>query len=164
MSASFKTVTCTAVVLALALTACASAQPVLRTGADALPAAWSRGHVAGAAISEHHAEGGTIAASISCDAVDEDAPLDVLVNHVLLQLDGAVEQSRKPITLDGRAGLRVRLAVKLDGVPVALDLVVFKKDGCVVDAQLAAEEQTLPLRVVDFDRFVASLAVERRTR
>jgi hypothetical protein len=163
MSASLASTTLAAV-LALAFTGCSSTQPVLRSGADALPAAWSRSHVAGAAITEHHAEGGTIAASISCDAVDEDAPLDVLVNHVLMQLDDVVEQSRKPITLDGRAGLRVRLVAKLDGVPVGLDLVVFKKDGCVVDAQLAAEEHTLALRVPDFDRFVASLAVERTAR
>jgi hypothetical protein len=155
---------CSAAALALAFSACAGARPVLRTGADALPVAWTRSHVAGAVISEHHAEGGTIAASISCDAVDEDAPLDVLVNHLLLQLDGSVELSRKAINLDGRAGLRARLTAKLDGVPVALELVVFKKDGCVIDAQLAAEEHTLPLRLPDFERFVASLSVESSAR
>jgi hypothetical protein len=149
---------------ALVFAACAPVRPVLRTGADALPVAWKRSHVAGTTIAEHHAEGGTIVASIACDAVDEDAPLDVLVNHLLLQLDGVTQQRRTPMTLAGRAALRVRLMVKLDGVPVGLDLVVFKKDGCVVDAQLAAEERTLPARVPDFERFLASLVVDRSTR
>jgi hypothetical protein len=154
-----------AALLALALGACARApRAELHTGADALPGAWQRigGH--GARIALHHVDGGAIAASVSCDVVDQDAPLDVLVNHLLLQLEAPIERSREQLVIDGRGALRVRLGVRVDGVPVELDLVVLKKDGCVVDAQLIADATRVGARRPDFDRFVAGLAVTRRPR
>jgi hypothetical protein len=74
----------------------------------------------------------TIAVDSTC-AASEDAPLDVLTNHLLMgfterqRLNEALEQ------LDGREALHSRYDAKLDGVPVELEMVVMKKDGCVYD-------------------------------
>ncbi len=146
----------------LLLAGCAGSGAVLRTGASTLPASWSSASVRGTDVALHNEGGGSIAATVACDAVDEDAPLDVLANHLLLELDTRVEHSREPLVVDGRGGLRVRLSVRLDGVEVALELVVFKKDGCVVDAQLAAAPARIGALRPDFERFLAGLAMTRR--
>jgi len=147
------------------LIACAGAPPAtLRTGVGALSPAWTRISAGGASIALHHADGGVIAANVACDRSDEDAPLDVLVNHLLFQLEAPVERGRERIVLDGRAATRARISVRLDGVPVELELVVLKKDGCVVDAQLVADARRLAARQADFDRFVTGLAISRSQR
>jgi hypothetical protein len=126
-----------------------------------LSSAWHAAHLDGA-LAFHHEAGGSIAASWSCDVVDEDAPLDVLANHALMQIEQPVEHARQHVVLDGRGALRVILDARLDGVPVSLELIVWKKDGCVVDAQLVGAPNVIPARRADFDRFTASLSLERR--
>jgi hypothetical protein len=157
--------TCLTALLAASLCACARAPGAdLHTGADALPDTWRRIGGRGATIALHNVDGGAIAANVSCDAVDQDAPLGVLINHLLLQLEAPIERSREHLVIAGRGALRVRLGVRVDGVPVELDLVVFKKDGCVVDAQLIADATRVAAREHDFDRFVAGLGLTRRPR
>jgi hypothetical protein len=143
---------------------CAAPRADLRTGADALSASWTRISAADTSVALHHTSGGTIAASVACDAVDEDAPLDVLVNHVLMQIEKPIERGRHETVLDGRGALRARVGARLDGVPVEIELIVLKKDGCVVDAQLIAGAGSVEARRADFDRFVAGLSVSRRRR
>ncbi len=164
MSARVHVHACAAVAVLL-LGACASApRASFRTGASSLPPAWVGVGMRGTAVALHHTDGGAIAASISCDAVDEDAPLDVLLNHLLLQIEKPVERARTAFVIDGRAALRVQLGVRLDGVPVELELVLFKKDGCVIDAQLAVDAQKFPARRADFELFLSGLSVERKRR
>ena len=101
-------------------------------------------------------------AAISCGDAD-DVPLDVLTNHLLLGIEGRHERAREPLVLDGRAALRTQLDAQLDGVSVALDLVVLKKDGCTVDLYLVAPRAAFDERRADFDRFVrGSVEVSRR--
>jgi hypothetical protein len=113
-----------------------SGPTVLRTGASALDPTWQRMKISGASVALHHPDGAAIAASWACDQKDEEAPLDVLTNHLLFELDDRKEHGREKLQIDGRAALRTNISASLDGVPVELALVVFKKDGCVVDAQL----------------------------
>ena len=52
---------------------------------------------------------------------------------------------------------------RLDGVPVKLELVVMKKDGCTVDLYLVAPRPAFDERRVDFERFVRGpVSVSRR--
>lgn len=126
----------------------------------ALPAGWQRQHVAAGALAFHHKDGGTIAAHGSCERAD-DVPLDVLTNHLLIGVESRYERSRQGLTLDGRAALRTRVDAELDGVPVTLDLVVVKKDGCVYDLSMVASPAAFAARRPDFDRFVVAFAVRR---
>jgi hypothetical protein len=141
----------TALVLAAA---CATPAPKLAS----LPG-WEPVRAGDAAAAYHHEGGGTIAASSTCGPAD-DVPLDVLTNHLLFGVEHKQERSRVPFTLAGRAALRTRLDGTLDGVPVSLDVVVLKKDGCTHDLMLIAPRSASALREPDFDRFVSGWAPE----
>ena len=118
-----------------------------------LPAEWRRIHVRGADLVFRHQQGGTLMVSAQCPS-SEDAPLEVLVNHLLFDIEHQKEHSRALLTVDGRAALRIQLDGELDGVRIALDLVVLKKDGCAYDLQLATSPQKLAARQPDFEAFL----------
>jgi hypothetical protein len=142
--------------------ACASASATqLQTGAAQLSSAWRPVHLKGTVVAFHHVDGGALSASLSCGKTDEEAPLDVLTNHLLFELESRKEYERRPVLIDGRSALRTRMRATMDGVPVELDLVVFKKDGCVVDAQLVTAEGRLETRAGDFTRFYEGLQLAR---
>ena len=122
-----------------------------------LSADWARVQVGDGHLAFHHVRGGTILAHATCDG-RADVSLDVLTNHLLFGIEERREISRIPFALDGRAALRTRLDGTVDGVPVALDLVVVKKDGCTYDLGLAAAPAVLSQRQPDFERFFRSFA------
>jgi hypothetical protein len=74
----------------------------------------------------------TIAVDSTCNS-SEDAPLQVLTNHLLMGFTERQRITEALEQLDGREALHSRYDAKLDGVPVELELVVMKKDGCVYD-------------------------------
>ena len=98
-------------------------------------------------------EGGTIYANVDCDP-NQDAPLDVLTNHLLFGVDVKMEQ-RAEMTLAGRKALRTRIHGEVDGVPVELDTIVMKKNGCVYDLGLAAGPDTFDTHEHAFEEFIA---------
>jgi hypothetical protein len=102
----------------------------------------------------HHEKGGAIIANSSCRVSDSDAPLDVLTNHLLFELQDVKERGRRRLVLAGRAALRTSVDATLDGVPIALELVVLKKDGCTVDLHLVTSPEQRDARRADFDRFL----------
>jgi hypothetical protein len=156
-------------VFALLLAGCASARLVGNVYRDgplafrvgALPPEWREVRAAEGPLAFHHRAGGSISAHAACESAD-DVPLDVLTNHLLIGFQPRHEIARRPVTLDGRAALDTRVDAALDGVPVALDLVVIKKDDCVYDFALVASREAFAARRPDFDRFVAGFAVEGR--
>ena len=134
----------------------------LAAGRGGLPDGWERVRHQGDTVAFHHAGGGTIVRARSCGDGD-DVPLDVLTNHLLLGIENRHERARRPLVVDGRAALHTELDATLDGVRVALDLVVFKKDGCTVDVYLVAPLPSFAARRADFDRYVAgAFQVSRR--
>lgn len=122
-----------------------------------LPAEWQPQHFKGAQLVFHHQGGGTIAAGAKCPTGD-DVPLAVLTRHLLFGIETQQELGSDPFTLDGRQALRTRLLGELDGVPVALELVVLKKDDCVYDLQLITAPDALAARQRDFAAFVQGFA------
>jgi hypothetical protein len=124
------------------------------------PAGWNPAqHTEGATIYQH-GDGGAIAAGKHCGEA-EDVSLDVLTNHLLIGVERRAERSRRSLVVDGRAALRTQLDGAVDGVPVAFDLVVIKKDGCAYDLMLVGARAEVERRRPDFERFVASFAVAR---
>jgi hypothetical protein len=119
----------------------------------ALPSSWKRISAKGGDIVFRRGDGGTIAASSLC-AGGEDVPLDVLTNHLLFGVERQTEHRRISMTLDGRAALRTQLGGEVDGVPVELDLVVLKKDGCTYDLQLIATAPQIARCQAEFEAFV----------
>jgi hypothetical protein len=122
-----------------------------------LPTPWRRVQIPDGQLAFHHAEGGTILAHATCER-REDVSLNVLTNHLMFGIEQRRELARTPLSLDGREALRTRIVGRLDGVAVALDLVVMKKDGCTYDLELASSPQVFALRQRDFERFVEGFA------
>jgi hypothetical protein len=122
-----------------------------------LPDPWQRVQVADGQLAFHHRAGGTILAHASCD-VRGDPSLEVLTRHLLIGIEAPRELSRAALALDGRRALRTRVDGRLDGVAVAFDLVVLKKDGCTYDLALAAAPDVFPSRRTDFERFFQGFA------
>lgn len=135
---------------------------VYRDGAIAfriggLSDAWQRVQVADGQLAFHHREGGTILAHATCEP-DGDPSLEVLTRHLLIGVEEPRELSRAPLSLDGRRALRTRVDGRVDGVAVAFDLVVLKKDGCTYDLALASAPAQYSSRQNDFERFFQGFA------
>lgn len=119
----------------------------------ALPPPWKQIGLRGPDLVFKHPDGGTIATSAQCPCRD-DVPLHVLTNHLLFGVEAQKEHARVPLTIDGRGALRTQLRGELDGVPIEMDLVVLKKDGCSYDLQLVASPQHVAARRPDFEALV----------
>ena len=122
-----------------------------------LPATWQRVRVSDGELAFHHAQGGSILAHATCTPRG-DVPLDVLTNHLLFGFEERQELTREAFALDGRQALRTQVTARLDGVPVALDLVVLKKDGCIYDLELTSSPNVFVDRRPDFERFFRGFA------
>jgi hypothetical protein len=118
---------------------------------------WQQAHGADGDVVFHHPGGGAILTNAACDVGD--VPLDVLLNQSLFGVQDKKEQARESLTIAGREALRARLTGTMDGVPVAMDLVLLKKDGCVYDLQLVAGAATFAARDQDFEKFVQGFQV-----
>jgi hypothetical protein len=119
---------------------------------------WERVALSEGDLAFKHEQGGTILANATC-AKANDAPLDVLANHLLFDLEQVEEVSRNEMTLDGRRALRVHVLAELDGVPVELDVVVLKKDGCTYDFVLIGGRDAFVERRADFENFFRGFGV-----
>ncbi len=105
--------------------------------------------------------GRAIAINATCEGHD-DPPLPVLTRHLLMGFTERAEQApQRLVPLDGREALRSRYTAKLDGVPVELELVVLKKDGCVYDFSYITPLGEAEARRADFDTLLAGFHAER---
>jgi hypothetical protein len=128
-----------------------------------LPGYWHRVFVEGNDLAFSEADTGrAISINSTCEGHD-DPPLEVLTRHLLMGFTEREELSQQLIALDGREALRSRYTAKLDGVPVELELVVLKKDGCVFDFTYVAPPAQAEVRMPDFNALIAGFHAERKT-
>ncbi|MFL5345062.1 MAG: hypothetical protein ACJ8AT_09720 [Hyalangium sp.] len=128
-----------------------------------LPDYWHRVFVEGNDLAFSEADTGrALSVNSTCEGYD-DPPLPVLTRHLLMGFTERREVSQQLIPLDGREALRSRHLAKLDGVPVELELVVLKKDGCVFDFTYVAPPGQAEPRMRDFDQLVAGFHAERKS-
>ena len=88
-----------------------------------------------------------------CLSADDRTPLVALTNHLLI---GATERkylSQEVEPFDGREALHTKLEAKWDGVPMAIDLFVLSKDGCVYDFVYVGAPASFPSGSVRFEAF-----------
>jgi hypothetical protein len=116
--------------------------------------AWQQHGTRGADLAFVNPSGGTIFVNATCTDI-KDLSLDVLTNQALFGVEQLRELPREVFTLDGRAALRTRLTGTLDGVPVAMELVVLKKDGCTYDFGLITSPDVFAAREADFSTLVS---------
>jgi hypothetical protein len=139
-------------------------KPDVRYRVGELPDGWHRVFLEDndLAFAEDGNTGRAIAANGICEGHD-DPPLPVLTRHLLMGFTEREELSQQLTVLDGREALRSRYAAKLDGVPVELELVVLKKDGCVFDFTYVAPRGQAEERRAAFDALLAGFHAERRS-
>jgi len=101
-----------------------------------VPSGWRRIEIQSADLAfRDDAHEASILVNGRCTGRDTDAPLAVLVRHLMMGTteETALDDDPKPFPLDGREALERQLQAKLDGVVMQYDIFVLKKDGCVYD-------------------------------
>ena len=100
----------------------------------AAPPSWRKVEVSDAALAwRDDAHDASVLVNARCKKPDDGTPLTALTNHLVM---GSTEREivfEKVEPFDGREALHTKMRVKWDGVPIALDMFVMKKDGCVYD-------------------------------
>jgi hypothetical protein len=151
-------------VLLIVLGACAQTgtfdEGVLRKGELAVqvgpqPSSWRRIDVEGADLAfRDEAREGSALFDVRCGHRDDDAPLSVLTEHLIMGTTEREVASQDTIPFDGREAMHTMLRAKLDGVPMQYDIYVMKKDGCVYDLVYVAPPDRFAEGSEDFERFV----------
>jgi len=101
----------------------------------------------------------SIAVNSTCDNY-EDAPLEVLTNHLLMGFTDKERLSQDLARLDGRESLHSHVQARMDGVPVELFLVVLKKNGCIYDFTYLAPQGRFPEHFDTFRAFIKPFHAE----
>ena len=100
----------------------------------AVPTTWRRVELAGAMLAFAPPEGRQVVlVNGRCGLANDDVPLTSLTQQLLAGTTSRAFLREERIPFDGREALRAFVVAKLDGVPRFFDLLVFKKNGCIVD-------------------------------
>ncbi|HEY4014737.1 MAG TPA: hypothetical protein VGM06_15445 [Polyangiaceae bacterium] len=119
-----------------------------------LPASWRRIHVDGADLAfRDDAREGSALFDVRCAQRDDDAPLSVLTDHLIMGTTDRDVESQETIPFDGREAMRTVVRAKLDGVPMQYDIYVMKKDGCLYDIVYVAPPARFADGAKDFEQF-----------
>jgi hypothetical protein len=123
-----------------------------------VPAGWRRIRVDGADLAyRDDARGGSTLFNVRCANRDDDAPLAVLTNHLIMGTTDRTFDAQDTIPFDRREALHTLLRAKLDGVPMQYDIYVMKKDSCVYDLVYVAPPGRFAEGAADFERFAVGL-------
>ncbi len=100
----------------------------------ATPPTWRAVSVSHASLSFHDdVASASILVNAQCRRADEDTPLGSLTHHLLIGTTEREQTSQAVEPFDGREVMHTKVLAKLDGVPLAFDIFVLKKDGCIYD-------------------------------
>jgi len=156
--------------LAAALAGCGHAQSIeegvlrkdgLAVRIGPVPAGWRRIDVEGADLAFRDDErSGSALFNVRCGRRDDDAPLAVLTNHLVMGTTEREFDAQDTVPFDGREALHSLLRAKLDGVPMQYDIYVMKKDGCLYDLVYVAPPGRFADGAADFERFAKGLRTE----
>lgn len=88
-----------------------------------------------------------------CKGEGERTPLVALTNQLIIGSTDREFRSQEVEPFDGREALHTQVQAKFDGVPMALDLFVVSKDGCVYDLVYTAPPAVYAEGAPEFERF-----------
>jgi hypothetical protein len=125
---------------------------------------WRVTHIEGAAIGFFNPRlGGVIQANATCRDDASPATLEALTRHLLIGYTDRRVLAEERVPLAAREALHTVVAVRLDGVPMVLDLYVLKRNGCIFDLSYAAPPDQRCAGQGDFAHFVAGFVDETPT-
>ncbi len=120
-----------------------------------LPPGWQRVGLTAADLAfRDAAHDGSILVNSRCTTADRDAPLLSLTEHLIIGTTAREIVREETVPFDGREARHTLLKATLDGVPMAYDIFVLKKDGCVFDLVHVAPPAAAAAGQAEFERFV----------
>jgi len=123
-----------------------------------VPDHWRQIHVDGADLAyRDDAREGSALFDVRCGQRDDDAPLSILTQNLMMGTTERDIESQTLVPLDGREAMHTILRAKLDGVPMQYDIFVMKKDGCIHDLVYVAPPDRFTEGAADFERFAGGL-------
>ena len=130
-----------------------------------MPSTWRRIDVEGADLAfRDDARQASVLLDVRCGARDDDAPLSILTDHLIMGTTERQVEVEETIPFDGREAMHRVLRAKLDGVPMQYDIYVMKKDGCVHDLVYVAPPDHFAEGSPEFERFSLGLRAETSPR
>jgi hypothetical protein len=122
-----------------------------------LPPTWHRLSLAAADLAfrdERHEA--SILVNSRCATADRDAPLLTLTEHLIIGTTDRKITREENLPFDAREARHTVLTARLDGVTMAYDIFVLKKDGCVFDmVYVAPPDASGAGGTADFEQFVS---------
>lgn len=88
-----------------------------------------------------------------------DPPLDNIVAGVLAGLTHLKTEHREETEMLGREARRVQASGKVDGVPSAIDLLVFKRNQCIYILSYVGVKSVFDQNRADFSKFIEGFKV-----
>ena len=120
-----------------------------------LPSTWHRVSLAAADLTfRDDSHDASILINSRCSSSDRDAPLLSLTEHLIIGTTGRHIVREETLPFDAREARHTVLEARLDGVPMAYDIFVLKKDGCVFDFVYVTPPGAGPAGATEFDHFV----------
>jgi hypothetical protein len=120
-----------------------------------VPSSWRAVDVTNASLAyRDDPHGASILLNARCHRPDEATPLVALTNHLFIGATArdVVSQGTEPF--DGRETLHTKMRATWDGVPIAFDVYVAKKDGCIYDFVYMGDPAAYEEGRHDFETFV----------
>ena len=120
-----------------------------------MPPGWARIDVESASLAFRDGQdAGTALVNARCSE-GLDAPLLALTNQLLAYATEREYVREETIPMDGREARHTEVRAKLDGVLMAYDIFVLKKDGCVYDFVYVTTPEQMQSRAPAFRAFVS---------
>jgi hypothetical protein len=145
------------------LASCGHAAPVVegvlqkgdvRVQLGPVPEGWNQVRVDGADLAyRDQAREGSVMVDFRCHEADDDAPLSVLTQHLIMGTPDRQTVNEETIPFDGREAAHTVMRAKLDGVDLQYDMYVMKKDGCVFDIVYVSPPRLYEEGAPSFERF-----------
>lgn len=119
-----------------------------------LPPSWERFRVRAYAIAFHNEDlGSTIAVDAFCGPAFEDSPLVTLTSQLIAGVEDYRVLSSNEFMLDERGALRTVAKGRVDGVEMTYDIVVVKKNKCIIDFMMISPDGNYLSARNDFENF-----------
>lgn len=120
-----------------------------------VPSKWRRVDVTDASLAyRDDVHAASILLNARCHSPDDGTPLVALTNHLVMGSTMREVAAQEAEPFDGREALHTKMRAKWDGVPMALDIYVMKKDGCVYDFVYMGDPSGFDSGSKDFEGFV----------
>lgn len=110
-------------------------------------------------VYSNNALGATVVVDALCGRKFDDAPLRILARNLFTSLDDPQPGPSESFELQDREALQMDGQGSMDGVPIAMRVIVLKKDFCLYDFIYFATPQTFAAGLPDFMRYVDELRI-----